>query len=264
MAAIDTAVRREQLVEYFHELKDCQKCVLAGGRTQVVFGMGNADADLMFVGEAPGFHEDQQGIPFVGQAGKLLDRLLGGIGLTRADVYVANTLKCRPPGNRDPMPEEKHECEPWLFRQIALIQPKLIATLGNVVSLLLFVALLGETATVFVADRMPEIPHLRLLVLVTTMIGLGVGLARAGFTVNGIDNKDNTVGGPVMQLPLEAVQEFQHVSEELPIVTVAGNGGRVGNGTPALVQQFVGRGADGAKGHAGAVLSSDQAVHRQR
>jgi len=85
----------------------------------------------MFVGEAPGFHEDQQGIPFVGQAGKLLDRLLAGIGLTRADVYVANTLKCRPPGNRDPLPEEKHRCEPWLFRQIELIKPKVIATLGN-------------------------------------------------------------------------------------------------------------------------------------
>jgi DNA polymerase len=85
----------------------------------------------MFVGEAPGFHEDQQGIPFVGQAGKLLDRLLAGIGLTRADVYVANTLKCRPPGNRDPLPEEKQKCEPWLFRQIELIKPKVIATLGN-------------------------------------------------------------------------------------------------------------------------------------
>jgi DNA polymerase len=85
----------------------------------------------MFVGEAPGFHEDQQGIPFVGQAGKLLDKLLAGVGLTRADVYVVNTLKCRPPGNRDPLPEEKHQCEPWLFKQIELIKPKVIATLGN-------------------------------------------------------------------------------------------------------------------------------------
>jgi DNA polymerase len=96
-----------------------------------VFGNGHPDADLMFVGEAPGFHEDQQGIPFVGQAGKLLDKLLAGISLTRADVYVANTLKCRPPGNRDPLPEEKHQCEPWLFKQIELIKPKVIATLGN-------------------------------------------------------------------------------------------------------------------------------------
>ena len=90
------------------EASSCTRCALAQSRTQVVFGNGHPNADLMFVGEAPGFHEDQQGIPFVGQAGKLLDKLLAGIGLTRADVYVANTLKCRPPGNRDPLPEEKH------------------------------------------------------------------------------------------------------------------------------------------------------------
>ncbi len=113
------------------EASSCTRCALSKTRTQVVFGNGHPNADLMFVGEAPGFHEDQQGIPFVGQAGKLLDRLLAGIGLTRADVYVANTLKCRPPGNRDPLPEEKHQCEPWLFRQIELIKPKVIATLGN-------------------------------------------------------------------------------------------------------------------------------------
>jgi DNA polymerase len=103
----------------------------------VVFGNGHPDADLMFVGEAPGFHEDQQGIPFVGQAGKLLDRLLGGIGLTRADVYVANVLKCRPPGNRDPQPDEIEQCEPFLFRQIELIRPKVVATLGNFATKLL-------------------------------------------------------------------------------------------------------------------------------
>ncbi len=91
----------------------------------------------MFVGEAPGFHEDQQGIPFVGQAGKLLDKLLGGIGMTRADVFVANVLKCRPPGNRDPLPEEIASCEPHLFRQIELIQPTLVATLGNFATKLL-------------------------------------------------------------------------------------------------------------------------------
>ena len=113
------------------EASSCTRCALCQSRTQVVFGNGHPDADLMFVGEAPGFHEDQQGIPFVGQAGKLLDKLLAGIGLTRADVYVANTLKCRPPGNRDPLPEEKHQCEPWLFKQIELIRPKVIATLGN-------------------------------------------------------------------------------------------------------------------------------------
>src|SRR5436309_12870575 len=113
------------------EASSCTRCALSKTRTQVVFGNGHPNADLMFVGEAPGFHEDQQGIPFVGQAGKLLDKLLGGIGLTRADVYVVNTLKCRPPGNRDPLPEEKQSCEPYLFRQIELIRPKVIATLGN-------------------------------------------------------------------------------------------------------------------------------------
>jgi uracil-DNA glycosylase family 4 len=113
------------------EASTCTRCRLSETRTQVVFGNGHPNADLMFVGEAPGFHEDQQGLPFVGQAGKLLDKLLAGIGLSRADVYVANTLKCRPPGNRDPMPEEKHRCEPWLFRQIELIRPKVVASLGN-------------------------------------------------------------------------------------------------------------------------------------
>ena len=113
------------------EASSCTLCVLSQTRTQVVFGNGHPNADLMFVGEAPGFHEDQQGIPFVGQAGKLLDKLLAGIGLTRADVYVANTLKCRPPGNRDPLPDEKQKCEPWLFKQIELIRPKVVATLGN-------------------------------------------------------------------------------------------------------------------------------------
>jgi uracil-DNA glycosylase len=113
------------------EASACTRCRLHEGRTQVVFGNGHPNADLMFVGEAPGFHEDQQGIPFVGQAGKLLDKLLAGIGLERSDVYVANTLQCRPPGNRDPMPDEKQTCEPWLFRKIELIQPKVIATLGN-------------------------------------------------------------------------------------------------------------------------------------
>jgi DNA polymerase len=102
-----------------------------------VFGSGDPAADLMFVGEAPGFHEDKQGVPFVGAAGKLLDQLLGEIGLTRADVYVANVLKCRPPGNRDPQPEEIEACESHLWRQIELIQPRVVATLGNFATKLL-------------------------------------------------------------------------------------------------------------------------------
>jgi len=102
-----------------------------------VFGVGNPHADLMFVGEAPGFHEDQQGVPFVGQAGKLLDQLLAGIDLSRQDVYIANVLKSRPPGNRDPQPEEIEACEGYLFRQIAFIQPRVVATLGNFATKLL-------------------------------------------------------------------------------------------------------------------------------
>jgi len=133
----DAVERAAALREYAEHTAGCTQCALSGGRTQVVFGSGSPDADLMFVGEAPGFHEDQQGVPFVGQAGKLLDKLLGGIGLTRADVFVANVLKCRPPGNRDPLPEEISACEPHLFRQIELIQPKLVATLGNFATKLL-------------------------------------------------------------------------------------------------------------------------------
>jgi uracil-DNA glycosylase len=110
-----------------------------------VFGVGNPDAELMFVGEAPGFHEDQQGLPFVGQAGKLLDTLLAGIGLTRGDVYIANVLKCRPPGNRDPAPDEIEACEGHLFRQIELIEPKVVATLGNFATKLLSGKQMGIT-----------------------------------------------------------------------------------------------------------------------
>jgi len=122
---------------YRDDVAGCTRCALAGGRTQVVFGSGDPTADLMFVGEAPGFHEDKQGIPFVGAAGKLLDQLLSVIGLVRADVYVCNVLKCRPPGNRDPMPAEIEACEAHLWRQIELIQPRVVATLGNFATKLL-------------------------------------------------------------------------------------------------------------------------------
>jgi uracil-DNA glycosylase len=126
-----------ELQAYGEEVAGCTRCALAGGRTQVVFGSGDSAADLMFVGEAPGFHEDKQGVPFVGAAGKLLDQLLAGIGLTRPDVYVANVLKCRPPGNRDPMPDEIEACEAHLWRQIELIEPRVVATLGNFATKLL-------------------------------------------------------------------------------------------------------------------------------
>jgi DNA polymerase len=129
--------RAQRFAAFEQAVSACTRCRLAEGRTQVVFGSGNPDADLMFVGEAPGFHEDQQGFPFVGQAGKLLDKLLAGIDLRRSDVYVANVLKCRPPGNRDPQPDEIESCEPHLFKQIELIQPRLVATLGNFATKLL-------------------------------------------------------------------------------------------------------------------------------
>ena len=141
----DAVERASALRAYADEAAGCTRCPLAEGRTQVVFGVGNPDADLLFVGEAPGFHEDQQGIPFVGQAGKLLDKLLGGIGLERSDIFIANVLKCRPPQNRDPQPEEIASCEPHLFRQIELIQPKLVATLGNFATKLLSGKPLGIT-----------------------------------------------------------------------------------------------------------------------
>jgi len=125
------AERREELVELYREVQNCRACPLHATRTQVVFGSGNADAGLMFVGEAPGFHEDQQGIPFVGAAGKLLEKLLDEIGMTRGDVFIANVLKSRPPGNRDPQLEEIEACKPYLTRQIELIEPRVICTLGN-------------------------------------------------------------------------------------------------------------------------------------
>jgi uracil-DNA glycosylase family 4 len=120
------------LVEVAVKAADCTKCRLAQGRTQVVFGVGNADADVMFIGEAPGFHEDKQGEPFVGAAGQLLTRMLDEVlSVARHDVYIANVIKCRPPGNRDPQEDEIESCTPWLVEQVSLIQPRVIVTLGN-------------------------------------------------------------------------------------------------------------------------------------
>jgi uracil-DNA glycosylase len=119
------------LTEVAAEASGCTKCRLAEGRTQVVFGVGNPSADVLFIGEGPGFHEDKQGEPFVGAAGQLLTRMLAEIGLAREQVYIANVVKCRPPGNRDPLPDEIEACTPWLVEQISLIQPRLIVTLGN-------------------------------------------------------------------------------------------------------------------------------------
>jgi DNA polymerase len=132
------AQRREELKAVLAEARDCTRCPqLAATRTTVVFGAGNADADLMFVGEAPGANEDKQGLPFVGQAGRLLDTLLGEIGLAREDVFIQNTLMCRPPGNRDPQPGEIQNCSGYLLRKIELVRPRVICTLGNFATKLL-------------------------------------------------------------------------------------------------------------------------------
>jgi uracil-DNA glycosylase family 4 len=133
-----TDERREELKALFTQARGCPRCPnLVATRTQVVFGAGNADAELMFVGEAPGAKEDERGLPFVGAAGRLLDELLAGLGLERADVFIANVLKCRPPGNRDPHPVEIENCQEYLLRQLELIEPMVVCTLGNFATKLL-------------------------------------------------------------------------------------------------------------------------------
>lgn len=126
----------------------CTRCRLSSGRTQVVFGAGHPTADLMFVGEGPGYHEDRQGVPFVGAAGQLLNRLLGEIDLSREDVYITNVVRCRPPGNRDPLPDEIEACTPWLLTTIDLVNPTVLVTLGNF-------------ATRFILDRKVAISRVR-------------------------------------------------------------------------------------------------------
>jgi DNA polymerase len=137
----------DELAEIGRVAATCTACGLAETRTQVVFGVGSPTADVMFVGEAPGFHEDKEGEPFVGAAGKLLDRLLGEIGIDRTDVYIANVLKCRPPGNRDPRPDEIDACKGYLRDQLTLIDPKVVVTLGNFSTKLLLKRDTGITRT---------------------------------------------------------------------------------------------------------------------
>lgn len=131
------AARAEELAALAAVVVDCTKCRLSENRRNVVFGSGNPDADLMFVGEGPGQREDEQGLPFVGRSGELLEQLLGEIGLARADVYIGNVVKCRPPQNRDPRPDEIDACKGYLRTQLQLIQPKVVVTLGNFASKLL-------------------------------------------------------------------------------------------------------------------------------
>lgn len=119
------------LTDLYREIGACRKCEISRGRTRVVPGEGAEDAEIMFIGEAPGFHEDQQGRPFVGPAGQFLDQLLASINLSRSLVYIANVIKCRPPNNRDPLPTEITNCNPWLERQVKTISPRIIVTLGR-------------------------------------------------------------------------------------------------------------------------------------
>jgi DNA polymerase len=129
--------RRDELVALYKEVQSCTKCPLHETRTKAVFGAGDADAEVMFVGEAPGAEEDRQGLPFVGRAGQLLNELLEGIGMAREGVFIANVLKSRPPGNRDPQPLEIEACKPYLYEQVRLIEPRVVCTLGNFATKLL-------------------------------------------------------------------------------------------------------------------------------
>jgi uracil-DNA glycosylase family 4 len=131
------AERREALVALYDDVQACRRCPLHETRTKAVFGAGDADADVMFVGEAPGAEEDRQGLPFVGRAGQLLNQMLEEIGMSREEVFIANVLKSRPPGNRDPHPLEIEACRPYLFDQVRLIEPRVVCTLGNFATKLL-------------------------------------------------------------------------------------------------------------------------------
>jgi uracil-DNA glycosylase family 4 len=133
------------LEELARTASTCTRCRLSAGRTQVVFADGSPDADLMFIGEGPGYHEDQKGVPFVGAAGQLLNTLLGEIGIERGDVRITNTVLCRPPGNRDPLPDELESCRPYLTQQVELVDPKVIVTLGNFATRVILDTKLGIT-----------------------------------------------------------------------------------------------------------------------
>lgn len=137
MALDLSAPQFDSFADLEREVLACTRCALADGRSQVVFGTGDPHADLMFVGEGPGAEEDRQGVPFVGRAGQLLTKLIAGIGMTREDVYIANVVKCRPPGNRDPQPVEIESCRPWLAAQLGFVQPRVVVTLGNFATKLL-------------------------------------------------------------------------------------------------------------------------------
>ncbi|MDE0170960.1 MAG: uracil-DNA glycosylase [bacterium] len=144
MTRVDVEAR---LAELASEAATCTACRLSEGRTQAVFADGSPDADIMFIGEGPGFYEDREGLPFVGKAGMLLNRLLGEVGLNRRDVYIANVVKCRPPGNRDPRPDEIEACKHFLVEQIRMVDPAVVMTMGNFATKLLLKTSTGITRT---------------------------------------------------------------------------------------------------------------------
>ncbi len=148
--------RRAELVDLYKEVQACAKCPLHETRTKAVFGAGDANAEVMFVGEAPGAEEDRQGLPFVGRAGQLLNQMLEEIGLSREEVFIANVLKSRPPGNRDPQPLELEACRPYLFEQVRLIEPKVVCTLGNFATKLLS----GSPAGITKVRGVPQVHQL--------------------------------------------------------------------------------------------------------
>lgn len=152
---------KRTLETFYDQIKDCQKCELAKGRTRFVFGTGRRDAQLMCIGEAPGYEEDRAGEPFVGAAGQLLNKILASVGFTREEVYIANIVKCRPPGNRDPEVHEISECMPYLREQIDTIRPKLILALGRVAAQ----SLLGTEASLgSLRDREHHFENIKVLV----------------------------------------------------------------------------------------------------
>ncbi len=184
VSRVSPSDRFSSFAELRNEALACTRCVLAETRTQVVFGVGDEHADLMFIGEGPGADEDRLGEPFVGRAGKLLTSLIEDIGLTRADVYIANVVKCRPPGNRDPLPAEIEACHPYLEAQLSFIAPKVIVTLGNFATKLIL-----ETKTGITKLRGQVLPYREATVVVPVLHpsailrngGVALAQARADF-----------------------------------------------------------------------------------
>lgn len=159
----ESATASETLEDIRRDLGDCQRCKLWSTRTNIVFGEGNPNAELMFVGEAPGADEDASGRPFVGRAGQLLTKMIEAIGMKREDVYIANTLKSRPPGNRNPEPDETHACIPFVYRQIAAIRPKVIVALGNPAMQSLLNTKEGITRKRGKFENYPQIPEIKVM-----------------------------------------------------------------------------------------------------